>query len=39
MPVLKEMSKDPIPNIRMNVAKAALMIRKTIFDPAIQAKQ
>ncbi len=35
MPVLKEMSKDAIPNIRMNVAKAAHNIRESIFNPAI----
>ena len=37
LPALKEMSQDKIPNIRINVAKAALKIRETIYSPEGQA--
>lgn len=30
VPALQAMSKDPIPNIRMNVAKAILKLRKVL---------
>ena len=35
--ILKEMSKDQIPNIRMNVSKAAIKIRESLYTPEGQA--
>ena len=39
LPVLVEMSKDAIPNIRMNIGKAAMTIKETVFNPEVLAAQ
>ena len=37
IPVLVEMSKDTIPNIRMNIGKTAMIIKETLYNPEVLA--
>ena len=39
IPVLQQMAKDKIPNIRMNVAKAMIKMRKKIYSSPITAAE